>query len=692
MYYRQSSRGIPRVKSIILVLFMILSFLIIGCPFSDVFTSITDELISLIRVEISSSVGLGLVGDSIQVIEIDPQEAQVTYQWQRSVNEESGFVDIDGATSDSYELKADDVGYYVRVAVTGTGEYKGTVYSTIIEVLSEPRTINIPDITGVEVPVVGHNPVRNFYAEQYFAQVDWSPSHTPFRAGTSYAATISISPKHGYTCDGVTEDFFIVEGADSTSNDADSHIVNATFLKTGNATLVSIGDITGTLEIRKTVTAGSLSPGGATATYRWLISNELHGEYVPIDGETHANYTIKDVDVDKYLKVEATGTGSYNGTVTSAARGPIHRIPLTQLGNITGTAKVGNTLTLGTLLPTEATVDHFWLSSPSIDGVYSEIALAPDSDEFKLTVEELDLFIKGRVEGRDLFDGIKETNPVGPVVAGELEAIGDITGKRLINEQLSAGNLEPLEATASYQWQFCDTKDGTYENIPGELAQLSTYVVEDEYWEKFIRVSAIGTDGYTGTVTSAPVEITYTTGDIGPGGGYIFFNKGVSDNTVGYLNDGVWDPLDGDTASKPWRYLEAAPSGWNGGTTDPFRVWDPTEGDDCQNVPEDGHAIGMGEANTTSIINTLGAGDYAAKLCASYGGGDSDWFLPSGAELLKLAEANRTTLLEGGFTTGFYWISVDNIQDDYKMAYNNALYDLYACSNEQYLSLRAREI
>jgi hypothetical protein len=199
--------------------------------------------------------------------------------------------------------------------------------------------------------------------------------------------------------------------------------------------------------------------------------------------------------------------------------------------------------------------------------------------------------------------------------------------------------------------------------------EQNEYVVTDDEWERFIKVQATGSDGYSGTVVSAPVEITYSNGDIGPGGGYIFFNKGVRDNTVGYLDDGVWDPLEGETASQPWRYLEAAPAGWYAGATDPFRVWDPTEGDTCQNIPGDNHAMGMGAANTEAIINTLGSGDYAATLCTGYGGGVSDWFLPSGAELLKLAEVNRTSLSGGGFSTGFYWISVDSVQYDNQMAY-----------------------
>ena len=45
---------------------------------------------------------------------------------------------------------------------------------------------------------------------------------------------------------------------------------------------------------------------------------------------------------------------------------------------------------------------------------------------------------------------------------------------------LTAGQLTPAEATATYQWQKSDTFDGNYQDIP--YATGSTYVVSaDDY-------------------------------------------------------------------------------------------------------------------------------------------------------------------------------------------------------------------
>jgi hypothetical protein len=68
-----------------------------------------------------------------------------------------------------------------------------------------------------------------------------------------------------------------------------------------------------------------------------------------------------------------------------------------------------------------------------------------------------------------------------------------------------------------------------------------------------------------------------------------------------------------------------------------------------------GNQIGEGLTNTNLIVNYIGAGNYAVKLCYDLvQGGYSDWFLPNIEELNRLYQ-NRTSI--GGFTTNFYWTS-----------------------------------
>ena len=68
-----------------------------------------------------------------------------------------------------------------------------------------------------------------------------------------------------------------------------------------------------------------------------------------------------------------------------------------------------------------------------------------------------------------------------------------------------------------------------------------------------------------------------------------------------------------------------------------------------------GATLGAGFANTSSIISSQGAGNYAANVCYELVlNGYSDWFLPSRDELNKLY-INR--VLIGGLNGINYWSS-----------------------------------
>jgi hypothetical protein len=80
-------------------------------------------------------------------------------------------------------------------------------------------------------------------------------------------------------------------------------------------------EITGQTKQGETLTA-NISPTGATATYKWQ-REETVGTYVDIAGATASTYTLTADDVDKNISVVATGTGSYNGQITSQPVGVI---------------------------------------------------------------------------------------------------------------------------------------------------------------------------------------------------------------------------------------------------------------------------------------------------------------------------------------------------------------------------------
>jgi len=138
-------------------------------------------------------------------------------------------------------------------------------------------------------------------------------------------------------------------------------------------------------------------------------------------------------------------------------------------------------------------------------------------------------------------------------------------------------------------------------------------------------------------------------GDTGPGGGKVFYVL------AGGFSCGV-------TRSATCRYLEIAPTNWNGGT-DPQRPW-------AQSSPVDytsanitlSALLGFGALNTKAIIDqgNSNTGTSAAALAASYspvvnGSTVNDWFLPSENEWAQVW-AQRTVV---GFTASGsnYWSS-----------------------------------
>jgi hypothetical protein len=141
-------------------------------------------------------------------------------------------------------------------------------------------------------------------------------------------------------------------------------------------------------------------------------------------------------------------------------------------------------------------------------------------------------------------------------------------------------------------------------------------------------------------------------GDIGPGGGIVFYDAG---------KDEYWG-----------RYLEMAPKACEGVKL-PWRpagndktVYKDANGQSAAELRVLAKGVGMGKFNTRVITLALGAGTYAAKYADdSECNNVRDWFLPSKDELdlayNRLAH-NRVGGQDtpvGGFNKGYYWTSTD---------------------------------
>jgi hypothetical protein len=233
-----------------------------------------------------------------------------------------------------------------------------------------------------------------------------------------------------------------------------------------------------------------------------------------------------------------------------------------------------------------------------------------------------------------------------------------------------------------------NTTTGLLSGTPTSTQSATAYTIT--------ATNATGSATRTFTLTVIAV-VVYTVGQTGPGGGLIYYV-----NAAGFDCGETYSPTGSPTGGK-CNYLEVAPSGWNTGT-DPDRRWavSAQESNDVTSITNDAVpfndvlGVGLGYRNSVAIVGQGNGITTAAGLARAYtGGGKSDWYLPSAAELNLLCQwvrgvaqsvttgcsggyydqNNTAHLILAGIVNNYYWSSSEK----------NASYawyqDLYYYSN-----------
>ena len=130
---------------------------------------------------------------------------------------------------------------------------------------------------------------------------------------------------------------------------------------TGTTKVTAIAAITGTLKVGSELKAGALTPSTATVNYQWQSATSSGGKYSNISGATSSTYTLKGDELNKYIRVVATGKGNYSESVTSAVRGPIaiSTITTTNISGVTA-PKLGATPVTSLASTAEYTATISW--------------------------------------------------------------------------------------------------------------------------------------------------------------------------------------------------------------------------------------------------------------------------------------------------------------------------------------------
>ncbi len=285
----------------------------------------------------------------------------------------------------------------------------------------------------------------------------------------------------------------------------------------------------------------------------------------------------------------------------------------------------------------------------------------------------------------------------GPVVTG---AGGTIT---------ASVTPTPLDGTVTYAWYL----DGAEMlNNAGSVASTGGMFEfgrqPDEVWlESGPHVLAVEVTAGDMTFSDQKVVVAsstgtvgtidaYEAGDIGPSGGYVFYN-----DEIGYDldSDGTIEEGEKNILGDGKRYLEAAPSDLLLGDSDNFHIFGyyRTTSNGAPVLIGTATGIGTGQANTTALVAAMGSTayisstkstttttvDYAARLCDIHeAGGYADWFLPSKDELDLMYRYLKKNYL-GGFSEVYYWSSSEYNAD-------NACYQHFS-SGTQYVNGRVLE-
>jgi|GEM_PF-1359999 len=431
---------------------------------------------------------------------VSPENATFTYQWQRANSIDGTFIDIPDANTSTFYLDIENNNHYLRLAVTGTGDYTGTVYSVTVGpvVVAAVELESMGAIQGSAI--VGQTlTVGTLVPSGATATYQWKIADT---INGTYA-NISGATNDNLLLTESMIDKFVRVYATGSNNYSGTVYAGIGPIVSNKISITDISSIIGTTTIGTTLTAGSLTPSGATVTYQWQRSDASGSIFSDITSATSATYVPANPDdLGLYLRVVATGTGDYSGTVTSVRSGPVvsDSTPLSTFSDIAGTAQVGQTLLAGTLAPSGATANYQWSIADSGSGPWSTISGAT-SNSYNIPALYYGKYLKVTATGSGSYSGTLDSNIVGPVTAMPLQSIGNISGSSVEGQAVIAGTVLPTGATVTYQWRRYTTTDpaGSYTIIGSDS---STYTLTSLDVSSYIRVAATGTDAYSGTVLS----------------------------------------------------------------------------------------------------------------------------------------------------------------------------------------------
>ena len=459
--------------------------------------------------------------------------AAYSYQWLSS-----GDAEIDGATGSTYVLVGSDAGKTIKVRVTFTDDAGNdeTLTSVATAAVADGAPTDPPgsprNLTGTVNPdgtVTLYWDAPNDGTVMGYQILRRRPSEGENTLLVHVNDTESTATD--YTDNDVTPDVlhaYRVKAINAVGLSGQSNFVNITpgqpTEPAQNSPATGTPQISGTAQVGQTLTANTTGISDADGlnnaafSYRW-IRNDGSTD-TDIQDATGSSYTLVSADAGQTIQVKVTFTDDADNqeSLTSAATAavaPEPNSPATGLPTISGTARVGGTLTADTSAITDAdglnnaTFTYEWIRN---DGTSDTEISGATSYTYTLSNTDVGKTVKVRVRLTD-DRGHNEavtSSPTSTVVAAPNTAANGaptITGATRIGQTLTAvttgiSDQDGLTQVAyTYQWL---RNDGTNDSeISG--ATNATYTLDSNDAGKTIKVKVRFTDdrGHNEVVTSS---------------------------------------------------------------------------------------------------------------------------------------------------------------------------------------------
>jgi hypothetical protein len=422
----------------------------------------------------------------------------ISYTATITLTPKSGYT-LDGVTEN----------FFTVAGATSTSNAAGSGVVTAVFPTTAAVPIGTAAIAGVTAPVAGETPVSTLAdTVEYTATIEWSPAAGTFAGAVSYTATITLTPKSGYTLDGVSENFFTVAGATSTSNAAGSGVVTAVFPATaavpiGTAAIAGVtAPVTGATPVSTLADTAEY-----TATIEWSPANGTFAGAVSytatITLTPKAGYTLSGVAENFFTVAGATSTSNAAGSgVVTAVFPATAAVPVTSI-TVTTPGSVTNVV-YGSSLQLSAEVAPANAANPAVTwSVVSGTGAATITQSGELTATGVGtIIVKATAKDGSGVYGTKSLTISGiPVTGITVKTPGSVTNVVYGSSLQLSAEVAPANATNSaVTWSVVSGTGTANINQSGVLTATGVGTVT-------VKASANDSSGAAGTIdiTITPV-------------------------------------------------------------------------------------------------------------------------------------------------------------------------------------------